>query len=117
MPRSVRYIIGFLAMAVALIVVIFMPEPMAWAARAALVGPFLAMLWQRRRYSKLYTKQVFASALLAGFAGVAYLAFVNWSAGGAWPISFTITASLPVVMAFLITLSFHHLTMGTGRMA
>ncbi|WP_020398679.1 hypothetical protein [Kordiimonas gwangyangensis] len=117
MPRSLRYIVGILAMAAALIIVIFMPAPMAWAARAALLGPFLAMLWQRRRYNMLLTKQVFASALLAGFAGVAYLAFVNWSAGGAWPTSFTITASLPVVMALLVTFSFHHLTMGTGRMA
>ena len=117
MPRTARYIIGLIAMAAALIVVIFMPEPMAWVARAALVGPFLAMLWQRRHYRVLRTMQVFASALVAGLIAVAYLAFVNWSAGDAWPISFTITAALPVVMALLITLSFHHLTMGTGRMA
>jgi hypothetical protein len=117
MPRSFRYTIGLVCMGVALVVAIFMPEPMIWAARAAFVGPFLVMLWQRRQYQLLRTRHVFASSLVAGIIPIGYFAAQLASAGGAWPIALSITLALPLVMAALLTVSFHHLTMGTGRMA
>lgn len=104
-------------MAAVLVVAVFMPEPMIWVARAALVGPFVAMLWQRRQYQLLRTKHVFASSLVAGLVPVLYLAGMSVVDGERWPLALSITLALPLVMAGLLTASFHHLTMGTGRMA
>ncbi|WP_417456409.1 hypothetical protein [Kordiimonas sp.] len=103
-------------MALVLCGAIWLPEGLhgtgaRWAARGALVGVFICLRLRRYQMQPLYTRHVLLSAATGGFLVMAAASL--WLVDTA-PAPFIWLT--PILSASLLSLSFHLLTLGRGRM-
>ncbi|WP_417465688.1 hypothetical protein [Kordiimonas sp.] len=116
MQRQLYILSGSLVMALVLCGAIWLPEGLhgtgaRWAARGALVGVFICLRLRRYQMQPLYTTHVLLSAATGGVIVMAVASLWLMDAAPAPLLWLT-----PILCASLLSLSFHLLTLGRGRM-